>query len=209
MKVGVIGGGFKPPHKGHYQLAKQALEQVSDLDKLIIYVGKNVRDGIDQDQSVAIWNLYKDSLGGNVEIVPASKAPIGEIYSYASNNPDDQVFWFLGARDEEDRADIADRTSYLEKNREKYPNLNVEVIESTGTDVSGTAARKALKAGDIETFLGFIPDVADKEKVYDIVKTPETKMADAIDEVFRSMLTHTSTERSKDLLEWVSHIKSI
>ena len=188
MKVGVIGGGFKPPHKGHYQLAKQALAQVPDLDKMIIYVGKNVRDGIDQSQSVAIWNLYKDSLGSNVEIVPASKAPIGHIYSYASNNPEDEVYWFLGARDEEDRADIADRTSYLEKNREKYPNLNVEVVESTGTDVSGTAARRALKAGDKESFFDFIPDVVDKDKVYDIVKTPETKMADAIDELFANFM---------------------
>jgi len=188
MKVGVIGGGFKPPHKGHYELAKQALAQVPDLDKMIIYVGKNVRDGIDQSQSVAIWNLYKDSLGSNVEIVPASKAPIGHIYSYASNNPEDEVHWFLGARDEEDRADIADRTSYLEKNREKYPNLNVEVVESTGTDVSGTAARKALRAGDKESFFDFIPDVVDKDKVYDIVKTPETKMADAIDELFANFM---------------------
>lgn len=188
MKVGVIGGGFKPPHKGHYQLAKQALAQVPDLDKMIIYVGKNVRDGIDQSQSVAIWNLYKDSLGSNVEIVPASKAPIGHIYSYASNNPEDEVYWFLGARDEEDRADIADRTSYLEKNREKYPNLNVEVVESTGTDISGTTARRALRAGDKESFFDFIPDVVDKDKVYDIVKTPETKMADAIDELFANFM---------------------
>lgn len=188
MKVGVIGGGFKPPHKGHYQLAKQALAQVPDLDKMIIYVGKNVRDGIDQSQSVAIWNLYKDSLGSNVEIVPASKAPIGHIYSYASNNPEDEVHWFLGARDEEDRADIADRTSYLEKNREKYPNLNVEVVESTGTDISGTTARRALRAGDKESFFDFIPDVVDKDKVYDIVKTPETKMADAIDELFANFM---------------------
>ena len=188
MKVGVIGGGFKPPHKGHYQLAKQALAQVPDLDKMIIYVGKNVRDGIDQSQSVAIWNLYKDSLGSNVEIVPASKAPIGHIYSYASNNPEDEVYWFLGARDEEDRADIADRTSYLEKNREKYPNLNVEVVESTGTGISGTTARRALRAGDKESFFDFIPDVVDKDKVYDIVKTPETKMADAIDELFANFM---------------------
>ena len=188
MKVGVIGGGFKPPHKGHYELAKQALTQVPDLDKMIIYVGKNVRDGIDQSQAVAIWNLYKDSLGSKVEIVPATKPPIGHVYSYASKNPEDQVYWFLGARDEEDRADIADRTSYLEKNREKYPNLNVEVVESTGTDVSGTAARKALRTGDKETFFNSLPDGVDKDKVYDIVKTPETKMADAIDELFDNFM---------------------
>ena len=188
MKVGVIGGGFKPPHKGHFELAKQALAEVPDLDKLIIYVGKNIRDGITQEQAVAIWNLYKDQLNGNVEIVAASKPPIGHIYSYASKNPEDQVVWFLGARDEEDKADIADRTSYLEKNREKYPNLEVEVIESTGTDVSGTAARKALRAGDKQTFFDTLPDGVDKEKVYDIVKTPETKMADAIDELFGNFL---------------------
>ena len=194
MKVGVIGGGFKPPHKGHYELAKQALAQVPDLDKMIIFVGKNVRDGITQDQSVAIWDLYKDSLGSNVEIIPATKPPIGHIYSYASKNPEDQVYWFLGARDEEDKADIADRTSYLEKNREKYPNLNVEVVESTGTDVSGTAARKALRAGDKESFFDFIPDVVDKDKVYDIVKTPETKMADAIDELFANFMYEEQEE---------------
>ena len=188
MKVGVIGGGFKPPHKGHYELAKQALTQVPDLDKMIIFVGKNVRDGIDQSQAVAVWNLYKDSLGSKVEIVPATKPPIGHVYSYASKNPEDQVYWFLGARDEEDEADIADRTSYLEKNREKYPNLNVEVVKSTGTDVSGTAARKALKAGDKESFFQALPDIVDKDKVYDIVKTPETQMADAIDELFGNFL---------------------
>ena len=37
MKVGVIGGGFKPPHRGHFELAKKALQQVPDLDKLQIY----------------------------------------------------------------------------------------------------------------------------------------------------------------------------
>src|SRR6056300_194770 len=194
MKIGVIGGGFKPPHKGHYELAKQALAQVPDLDKMIIFVGKNVRDGITQDQSVAIWNLYRDSLGSNVEIVPASKPPIGHIYSYASNNPDDQVYWFLGARDEEDEADIADRTSYLEKNKGKYPNLNVEVIKSTGTNVSGTAARKALRAGDKESFFDALPDGVDKEKVYDIVKTPETQMAEAIDELFTNFIYEEKEE---------------
>ena len=86
MKVGVVGGGFKPPHKGHYELVKQALAQVPDLDKMIIFVGKNIRDGIEQSQAVAVWNLYKDSLGSNVEIVPATKPPIGHVYSYPSSS---------------------------------------------------------------------------------------------------------------------------
>ena len=197
MKVGVVGGGFKPPHKGHYELVKQALAQVPDLDKMIIFVGKNIRDGIDQSQAVAIWNLYKDNLNGNLEIVPATKPPIGHVYSYATKNPEDEVYWFLGARDEEDKADIADRTAYLEKNREKYPNLNVEVVESTGTDVSGTAARKALKARDKEAFFQALPDGVDKDKVYDIVKTPETKMADAIDELFTNFMYEEKVDFNK------------
>jgi len=133
-------------------------------------------------------------LGSKVEIIPATKPPIGHIYSYASKNPDDQVYWFLGARDEEDEADIADRTSYLEKNREKYPNLNVEVVKSTGTDVSGTAARKALRTGNKESFFDALPDGVNKDKVYDIVKTPETKMADAIDELFTNFMYEEQEE---------------
>lgn len=205
MKVGVIGGGFKPPHKGHFELAKKALEQVPGLDKLQIYVGASPSGTKDrpgfpmtQEQAIAIWKIYAKELPGNIEVLPHSN-PIGAAYSAASKNPDNEVYWFLGARDEADMKDIEQRKSHLNKNAEKYPNLHVEVITSTGTEVSGTALRKALDNNDKETAFAMLPDGVDKEAVYDIImNTPEKKMADAIDEVFSNFFY---TEEEK---EWMN-----
>ena len=195
MKVGVIGGGFKPPHKGHFAFAKQALSKVPDLDKLLIYVGGRVREGaaITQDQAIEIWKLYADKLPGNVEILPADQ-PIAKAYSQASKNPENEVYWFLGVRDEDDAKEADRREAHLRKNPEKYSNLNVIRIADTGTDVSGTAARRALEVGDKEGFFDALPDEVDKDKVYDIVKTPETKMADAIDELFANFMYEEQEE---------------
>jgi len=195
MKVGVIGGGFKPPHKGHFAFAKQALSKVPDLDKLLIYVGGKVRAGaaITQNQAIEIWKLYANELPGAIEILPADQ-PIAKAYSQASKNPGNEVFWFLGVRDEDDAKEADRREVHLRKNPEKYSNLNVIRIADTGTDVSGTKARKALEAGDKEAFFQALPDVVDKDKVYDIVKTPETKMADAIDELFANFMYEEQEE---------------
>ena len=205
MKVGVIGGGFKPPHKGHFELAKKALQQVPDLDKLQIYVGASPSGTKDrpgfpmtQEQAIAIWKIYAKQLPGTVEVLPAAQ-PIGAAYSAASKNPDNEVYWFLGARDQADMKDIEQRKSHLNKNAEKYPNLHVEVINSTGTGVSGTALRKALDNNDKETAFKMLPDGVDKQAVYDIIMdTPEKKMADAIDEVFANL---TFTEED---IEWLN-----
>jgi hypothetical protein len=205
MKVGVIGGGFKPPHKGHFELAKKALQQIPDLDKLQIYVGASPSGTKDrpgfpmtQEQAIAIWKVYAKQLPGTVEVLPAAQ-PIGAAYSAASKNPDNEVYWFLGARDQADMKDIEQRKSHLNKNAEKYPNLHVEVINSTGTEVSGTALRKALDNNDKETAFKMLPDGVDKQAVYDIImNTPEKKMADAIDEVFANLMY------TQEDIEWLN-----
>ena len=206
MKLAVFGGGFKPPTAGHFGVVEAATTQVPDADKYIVYVGKEARDGIDQGTSYDIWKIYQKYLPGNVEIVKASKPPIGEIYSLASKNPDDQVVWILGAREgrEDDLGDIQDRTSYFKKNQEKYPNLEVKVVQTPDSGMSGTNARKAILAGDKEEFFKYLPAVVkQKDMIFDILikamnSTPEKKMADAIDEVFAN-LTYTEED-----IEWLN-----
>jgi nicotinamide mononucleotide adenylyltransferase len=50
--VAIYGGGFKPPTKGHFTVAKLTLEQFPEIDELKIFVGGGVRDGITQDESI-------------------------------------------------------------------------------------------------------------------------------------------------------------
>jgi hypothetical protein len=63
-----------------------------------------------------------------------------------------------------DLMDIANRTKTINK----YPNLEVKVITSKG-GISGTKTRTAIKANNKEQFFHFIPDIEEKEQVWDIV----------------------------------------
>jgi hypothetical protein len=163
--VALYGGGFKPPTKGHFTVVELALNELPDIDELKVLVGQGVRDGITQEESLAVWNIYKNYLSPKVVIEP-SIAPVKSVLNYAKDNPDTKVYWILGARDGEegDLEDIARRTKTISK----YPNLEVKVITSTG-GVSGTKARKAVKDNNKEQFLQSIPDIKEKEQIWNIV----------------------------------------
>ena len=57
---GFYPGGFKPPHKGHFNAAFQAASNPS-VEKLRVVIGHGVRDNegvnITPQQSKAIWDL--------------------------------------------------------------------------------------------------------------------------------------------------------
>ena len=158
--VAIYGGGFKPPTKGHFTVAKKTLENFPEIDELKILVGGGVRDGITQDESLQIWNIYKNYISNKVSVEP-SASPVKPILNYAKENPDTKVYWILGARegDESDLIDIANRTKTIGK----YPNIEVKVITSKG-GVSGTKTRAAIKAGNKEQFIHMIPDIDHREQ---------------------------------------------
>ena len=164
-KVIIYVGGFKPPTKGHFEVVKNALEDFSDADELIIYVGGGVRDNITQEESIKIWDIYKKYLSPKVKIEPSS-SPIKSVFDYAKQNPDEEIYWVLGAREgnEGDLADIENRTKSLDK----YPNIVLKIITTPG-GVSGTKARQALKLKDKEQFFELIPDIEEKEQIWDMV----------------------------------------
>jgi hypothetical protein len=161
----IYGGGFKPPTKGHFDVVQTATEQNPEINDFIIYVGGGTRDGIAQAESIMIWEIYKKYLPLKVK-VEAVKSPIGDILRYAKEHPDEEVLWVIGARENnpEDFADIASRTRTMEK----YPNLQLRVIQTAG-GVSGTAARKAVRDNNKEQFFHLIPNIPEKEQVWDIV----------------------------------------
>ena len=65
--VALYAGGFKPPHKAHFENAK-VLSQ--NADKLIIFIGNKIREGvkITAEQSKAIWEIYAKYLATPVEV---------------------------------------------------------------------------------------------------------------------------------------------
>jgi len=168
--VGMFGGGFKPPTIGHLEVVQKALSDYPEMDELIILVGSGVRDSISQEESLAIWDIYKKSLPSKVKIMasPKNKPPIGAIYSYAKKNPNERIYWFLGEREgnEGDAKDIVNRTKSLRKLA--YQNVKVKKIVTRGA-VSGTKARQAVLNKDKEAFLQYIPNIPETDEIWDIL----------------------------------------
>ena len=179
--IAAYGGGFKPPTKGHFEVVTKTLNDFPEIEEFIIYVGGGERGGINQAQSVLIWEIYQTYLPMKVKIEP-SKAPIGDIIRLGKNNLQDEIYFVIGARDgvEGDMKDIDSRTKNIE---EKYPNMKIKVITTPDSGVSGTNARQASKVS-YDDFIKFLPSElseSEKEEVYNIVK-PSIKETDNPDD---------------------------
>jgi len=176
--VGVFGGGFQPPTKGHLEVIKQALDRYPLLDTFIIFVGTGGgRSNITQEQSIKIWNIYKKLLPSKVQILPSNN-PISSIYSYVRENPQTKIKWFLGSREdkEDDFIQFNKRTTASDK-----PNLEIINI-ITKEPASGTAARKSLD--NKQLFFSFLPSglsLSDKEEIYNIIQNPITELVPNLD----------------------------
>ena len=140
--VAVYGGGFKPPTAGHFKVVDQALKENPNIDEFIILIGGKERDGVSPEESLIIWDIYKQYLPIKVEVKLSPKPPIQAVYNYAKEHPDEEVLFVIGAREgnEDDFSDIAKRTKALDK----YDNLELRTIVTQG-GASGTAARNAAK----------------------------------------------------------------
>jgi cytidyltransferase-like protein len=71
--IALYPGKFKPPHKGHFEVAKQLLEKV---DKVEIIISPKEVEGITAEKSKAIWELYNKLLGGKLDIKIINESPV-------------------------------------------------------------------------------------------------------------------------------------
>ncbi len=162
--VAVYGGGFKPPTAGHFKVVDQALKENPNIDEFIILVGGKERDGVSPEESLIIWDIYKQYLPIKVEVKLSPKPPIQAVYNYAKEHPDEEVLFVIGAREgnEDDFSDIAKRTKALDK----YDNLELRTIVTQG-GASGTAARNAAKIST-EKLRPLLPKELKDEEVEEI-----------------------------------------
>jgi hypothetical protein len=62
-----LPGGFKPPHKGHFALVRDALEK-NPKAKLVIMSGESGRDGVSLAQSKKVWDIYFNAIGKSDQV---------------------------------------------------------------------------------------------------------------------------------------------
>ena len=182
--VALYAGGFKPPHKAHYENARLLGDQA---DKLIIFIGPKIREGVEitAQQSKAIWEIYAKYLATPVDIQISQVTPIRDIYDWVDQNQDKVDKIVTGTM-----ADERGKFSYFTKNKDKYQ--KVELIDLpiiVAKEDDKFSATEIRKSEDYLLSGKWIPSVVskqDKQAIIDIVtpRSIEDKMSDSIEEVF-------------------------
>ena len=208
MATALYPGGFKPPHRGHFEVVKKLLngthggkiydkesakdaadkalsgesDKVDTINKVVVFVGEKERNGISKDMSVKIWNIYKKYLG-NVEIYSEVPNPMQNASAYAKKRPDEKFYAITGIRGEDDMVDLRRITSF--KNRENVQGL---VFAAPG-GTRATDLRKAVLSGNLDTVKDFFPAELSKEEILKIINMLKGSiiaeiMAEKVDDLF-------------------------
>ena len=165
--IGFFGGGFNPPHIGHYEAAKIAAQKNDDV---YIVISPTARDesNITLHKKMAIWELFKPLLEqyrAKIHIIAADVSPIGTIYDYVAtiNESPEASNIFVNLY-----TDVEDSGRY--SNMPKYTtNLKGFEITPTPRVASGTEFRALLASGKKYDAFRLLPQGVDKEAVWRIL----------------------------------------
>jgi len=166
-KTAILPGGFKPPHKGHYELALDLAEQSGA--EVTIRVGSAERESITQAMSIKIWEMY-----GFLAKKAASNSPITDVFEYVGKEAieGEEVHIGTGWKDYP-RFKVLTDPSFKPKNYEKYNPKGIKVIEheitSKGGGISASKMREFIMNDQKDIFQKYLPDHVDKDKIWNIV----------------------------------------
>ena len=167
-KIALLPGGFKPPHAGHYNMAKW-LSANTGADTTIIFVGPKERDGITQSMSLKLWKLYTQNDSG-LEVRPAGVSPVRDVYDFIEQEAPEGSAVYLGMGEK----DISDsRFKNIPKFAEpKGITFETKLVPPQAGGVSGTEMRGFIKMNDKALFQYSLPEhLSDEQKneAWDIV----------------------------------------
>lgn len=174
--VALYPGAFKPPHKGHVDAILKSINFAMNHDrkingpsmpsstqtpgKAIVFVSEKTRENVDYNESLAVWDLYKEVIPelNNVEFI-STPTPVKAVYDYVKENPTHDIKAVFGKGEESRYERLLDK--------EKYP--TVELFDAgTFQNLSATDLRRAIVNKDREEIKKFIPDGVDVNKFLDI-----------------------------------------
>ena len=165
-KYALLPGGFKPPHAGHYDMAKW-LANNTDADTVIVKVGPKVRDGIDSETSIALWNLYRetdsDPAAKKLTILPSTLAsPVSDVYDFIENTAEEgsTIYLGMGEKDETDSR-FKNVPKFAEPRNIKFQTV---LVPPQAGGVSGTQMRNFIKNGDEGAFKAALPNHLDPKE---------------------------------------------
>ena len=209
MATALYPGAFKPPHRGHFEVVKKLLDgshggsvygiddyqqqgtsvlqnssgDVEPIDKVVIFIGGGVRNGINQEEAADIWKVYTKYLD-NVEVVTGGNNPMMDAKEYAKSNPNDDFYAITGIRSEDDIVDMKRITTF--KNR---PNVEGLVISGAKEKIRATDFRKAILSGELDKVTDFFPEELSNDEISFILSDlKDSIIAEMIGNNFTSLI---------------------
>jgi hypothetical protein len=185
-KIALLPGGFKPPHEGHYNMAKW-LSANTDADNTIIFVGPKERDGITQAMSLKLWKLYTQN-DSKLKVRPAGVSPVKDVYDFIEHEATkgSTVYLGMGEKDSSDQ-----RYANIRKFAEpKGITFETKLVPPQAGGVSGTEMRGFIKMNDKALFQYSLPEhLSDeqKEQAWNIVTNLEEDLYNPEDKVLDYM----------------------
>lgn len=165
--IGFFGGGFNPPHLGHFEAAKMAAQENNDV---YIIISPQARDesNINLSKKMAVWELFKPLLEqykAKIHIIPADVSPIGTVYEYVATlneSPEASNITVNLYTDPEEAGRYSNMPKYAS-------NLKGFEIKPTPRVASGTEFRALLASGKKYDAFRLLPQGVDKEAIWRIL----------------------------------------
>lgn len=149
-------GKFKPPHKGHFEAAKN-LANRDYIKQVNIIISKKTIDDITPEDSLMIWNMYLQA-EPNPKItvkISTDQSPIQTIMKYLKSNPSvDPVYVAVGDDEVDDEA-------YGNTLQQEFGDrVKVIAVHEKAGEISAPHVRNILASGDFEGFKEAVPEAA-------------------------------------------------
>jgi uncharacterized membrane protein (UPF0127 family) len=172
-KIALLPGGFKPPHAGHYNMAKW-LASNTDVNTVVVKVGAKEREGITRGMSLQLWDLYRstdpDPIAKKLTILPStSNSPVADVYDFIEQEAPEgsTIYLGMGEKDMED-ARFKNIGKFADP---KNITFKTTLVPPQAGGVSGTKMRDFIKNNNKESFQKYLPDHIDKDKAWDLVSS--------------------------------------
>ena len=183
----MLPGGFKPPHEGHFMLAK-GYADMPNVSEVVILITPKERDGITVQDAKQVWNTLLTGIP-NIKVEETTyPSPLLAAYKYVEleAKPGDTIA--LGASSKGD--DYARVKDFVAQHQEggKYYKNGVSVVElpfesskpllyrgrtdgKDGQPISASQLRADLAAGDLANFKTNYPSIKSDSQIQSIYNT--------------------------------------
>jgi len=195
--VGLYGGSFKPPHKGHFA---NAMKLAQNADNVIVFISPKSREGeieVTPEQSIKIWKIYSKYIPAPIDFKISDVSPISDLYNWTGENQDEVDKILVGVAKGEEK-----RLQYFEKNKEKYPKVELmyfDLIKEEVKPEDKLSASQIRANADYLESMEWAPDQIteeDRKKILDILRSnlEEFKMLETMNGTLDSMFQEGEEE---------------